>query len=121
LTEQRDIGWRLENWARIYRDTHRVGISPTGAFCEQLRREAQGEAPSLERRRVDDPDAALIERSMRDLETKHRLMLYWCYMRQVPPEVVCRKLAIAHRPATVFVEQFRRARNAIELIVSNPR
>lgn len=117
MTERRDIGSRLENWARVFRDTTRVGISPTGAYCDQLRREAEGEKPAPERRRLDEADAALLERGMRELETKHRMMLYWCYIRQVQPEVVCRKLAIAHRPATVFVNLFRQAQRAIEQIV----
>lgn len=114
MTDRRDIGSRLENWARVFRDTTRVGISPTGAFCDQLRREAEGEQPAPERRKLDEADAALIERGMRELETKHRMMLYWCYIRQVQPEVVCRKLAIAHRPATVFINLFRQAQRAIE-------
>jgi hypothetical protein len=117
LTERRDIGSRLENWARVYRDTYRVGISPTGAFCDQLRREAEGEKAQTERRKVDEADAALLERGMRELETKHRLLLYWCYMRQAMPEVVCRKVSIAHRPATVFIGVFRDAQRAIESIV----
>jgi hypothetical protein len=119
LTERRDIGSRLENWARVYRDTTRVGISPTGAFCDQLRREAEGEKPATERRRLDEADAALIERGMRELETKHRMLLYWCYIRQADPNVVCRRMSIAHRPATVFVNLFRQAQRAIELIVEN--
>jgi hypothetical protein len=117
LTERRDIGSRLENWARVYRDTTRAGISPTGAFCDQLRREAEGEKPQAERRRVDEADAALLERGMRELETKHRLLLYWCYVRQAMPEVVCRKCSIAHRPATVFITLFRQAQRAIESVV----
>lgn len=117
LTERRDIGSRLENWARVFRDTTRVGISPTGAYCDQLRREAEGEKPAPERRKLDEADAALIERGMRELETKHRMLLYWCYIRQAQPEVVCRKMAIAHRPATVFVNLFRQAQAAIESIV----
>ena len=117
MTERRDIGSRLENWARVFRDTTRAGISPTGAYCDQLRREAEGEKPAPERRRLDEADAALIERGMRDLETKHRMLLYWCYIRQAEPNVVCRKMAIAHRPATVFVNLFRQAQRAIETIV----
>jgi hypothetical protein len=117
VTERRDIGSRLENWARVYRDSTRVGISPTGAYCDQLRREAEGEKSCPERRRLDEADAALLERGMRELETKHRMMLYWCYIRQVQPEVVCRKLAIAHRPATVFINLFRQAQRAIEATV----
>lgn len=114
MTERRDIGSRLENWARVYRDTYRAGISPTGAFCDHLRREALGELPQAERRKVDEADARLIEVGMRELETKHRLLLYWCYIRQAMPEVVCRKVSIAHRPATVFVNLFRQAQAAIE-------
>lgn len=120
MTDRRDIGWRLENWARVYRDTHRAGISPTGAFCDQLRREAEGEAPQQQdRRKVDEADAALIERGMRDLETKHRMLLWWCYIKQAEPNVVCRCMHIAHRPATVFVGVFRAAQAAIESIVDN--
>jgi hypothetical protein len=117
LTERRDIGSRLENWARCFRDTTRVGISPTGAFCDQLRREAMGEMPAPERRKVDEADARIIEAGMRELETKHRMLLYWCYIRQAEPHVVCRKMAIAHRPATVFLNVFRDAQRAIESIV----
>lgn len=118
MTDRRDIGSRLENWARVYRDTYRAGISPTGAYCDQLRREALGETPQTERRKVDEADAALLERSMRELETKHRLLLYWCYIKQAMPEVVCRKVAIAHRPATVFIGVFRQAQAAIESIAA---
>lgn len=117
MTERRDIGSRLENWARVFRDTTRVGISPTGAYCDQLRREAEGEKPAHERRQPDEADAQLIERGMRELETKHRMLLYWCYIRQAQPEVVCRKMAIAHRPATVFVNLFRQAQGAIQSVV----
>lgn len=117
MTERRDIGSRLENWARVFRDTTRVGISPTGAYCDQLRREAEGEQSVPERRKMDEADAQLIERGMRELETKHRMLLYWCYIRQAQPEVVCRKMAIAHRPATVFVNLFRDAQRTIESIV----
>jgi hypothetical protein len=56
---------------------------------------------------------------MRDLETKRRMMLCWCNIRQVQPAVMCRKLAIAHRPATVFVNLFRQAQRAIESEVEN--
>jgi len=112
--ERRDIGSRLENWARVYRDTYRAGISPTAAFCDQLRREALGEVGSPERRRVDDIDAERIEHAMRTLETKHRLMMYWCYIKQAHPGEVCRSLHIAHRPATVFTTAFRAAQLAVE-------
>lgn len=117
MTERRDIGSRLENWARVYQDRPRQGISPTAAFCDQLRREALGDTSPAERRKIDEEDAHRIERGMRELETKHRLILWWCYIRQAQPEVVCRKVGIAHRPATVFVNLFRDAQRAIESVV----
>jgi hypothetical protein len=117
MTDRRDIGSRLENWARVYHDNPRPGLSPTAAFCDQLRREAEGEKPAPERRKVDEADAALIERGMRELETKYRMLLWWCYIKQAQPEVVCRKMAIAHRPATVFVNLFRDAQRAIQSVV----
>lgn len=118
MTERRDIGSRLENWARVYQDRPRQGISPTAAYCDQLRREALGDtSASPERRKIDEEDAHRIERGMRELETKHRLLLYWCYVRQAMPEVVCRKCSIAHRPATIFIDMFRAAQRAIETVV----
>lgn len=117
MTERRDIGSRLENWARVYRVTHRAGISPTAAFCDHLRREALGEGASPERRGPDEADASAIEAGMQHLATRDRLLLYWCYIQQAHPGEVCRKLAIAHRPATVFVNAFRDAQRAIEAIV----
>jgi DNA-directed RNA polymerase specialized sigma24 family protein len=118
LTERRDIGSRLENWARVYQDRPRQGISPTAAYCDQLRREAEGDtSASPERRKIDEDDAHAIERGMRELDTKHRLILWWCYIRGAPMEVVCRKVSIAHRPATIFINLFRDAQRAIESVV----
>ena len=119
MTERRDIGSRLENWARVYHDRPRPGLSPTAKFCDQLRREAEGEQAQAKRRKVDQEDAARIEAGMRLLETKHRRMLYHCYILQDRPEAVCRKLSLAHRPATVFVNAFRQAQGAIESAAKN--
>lgn len=117
--ERRDIGLRLENWSRwATAGTRTIGVSPTGAYCDRLRREALGDEPKQgERRQVDEADALLIERAMPKLETRTRMLLYWCYIKQAQPEVVCRKMSIAHRPATVFVEQFRQAQAAVESLV----
>lgn len=117
--ERRDIGLRLENWSRwATAGTRTIGVSPTGAYCDRLRREALGDEPKQgERRQVDEADALLIERAMPRLDTRTRMLLYWCYIKQAQPEVVCRKMSIAHRPATVFVEQFRQAQAAVESLV----
>ena len=47
---------------------------------------------------------------------RDRLLLRYCYIDQSRPEEVCRKLSIAHRPATVFVTVFRQAQAALEAI-----
>lgn len=117
--ERRDIGLRLENWSRwATAGTRTIGVSPTGAYCDRLRREALGDEPKQgDRRQVDEADALLIERAMPKLDTRTRMLLYWCYIKQAQPEVVCRKMSIAHRPATVFVEQFRQAQAAVEEVL----
>lgn len=119
MTERRDIGWRLENWARyVGQDDRRPGISQTGAICENMRKAAEGTAlTAIERRGIDENDAWRLERGMRELTTKHRTLLWWCYIRQAAPEVVCRKMGIPHRPATEFVQVFRDAQAAIESVV----
>ena len=122
MTEQdrRDIGLRLENWSRwATAGTRTIGVSPTGAYCDRLRREALGDEPNQgDSRQVDETDALLIERTMPQLDTRTRMLLYWCYIKQAQPEVVCRKMSIAHRPATVFVEQFRQAQAAVESLLN---
>jgi len=117
VTERRDIGWRLENWAHcVGAGDHKPGISRLGKDLDRMRKDVEGSSsPSDDRRRVDKADADCIERAMRTLETNHRMMLYWCYIRALPPEVVCRKMRIPHHPATEFVKQFRAAQRAVEL------
>jgi len=39
--------------------------------------------------------------------------------RPVQAQEVCRKLSLAHRPATVFVTAFRQVQAAVELIASD--
>ena len=119
--EKRDIGLRLENWGRVYRPGRTIGVSPTGAYCDQLEREANGEKASGERRKLDEADAAALERNMRLLSYKDRTLLKLCYVDQAQPHEVCRKLSIAHRPMTVFVDQFRRAQATIEALVSTDK
>lgn len=115
--DTRDIGLRLENWARWATESTRdIGVSGTAKMIDRAKREAGiVEERSSERRQVDEADALRIERAMRDLDTRNRMLLYWCYIRQAQPEVVCRKMSIAHRPATVFVDQFRAAQAAVEV------
>lgn len=117
--DTRDIGLRLENWARwATESTRTIGVSGTAKMIDRAKREAGiVEEHSNERRQVDEADALRIERAMRGLDTRNRMLLYWCYIRQAQPDVVCRKMSIAHKPASVFVEQFRAAQAAVETLL----
>lgn len=121
MTEQRrDIGSRLENWARWATLTSGpvAAASQTGAICERLRKAEVGSAGSSdERRKIDEDDALLIELGMRRLKTFDRLLLWWCYIDQAPPHVVCRKLSIPHKPASTFTDSFREAQRALDSLL----
>lgn len=114
--ERRDIGSRLENWARWATATGAPSASSqTGAICDRPRKAELGSAGgSDERRKVDEADALLLELDMRKLKTFDRLLLWRCYIDQARPEVVCRKLSIPWHPATEFVRLFRAAQSAID-------
>jgi hypothetical protein len=121
LTERRDIGSRLENWARWATLTSGpiAAASQTGAICERLRKAELGSAGgSDERRKIDEDDALLLELAMRKLKTFDRLLLWWCYIDQARPEVICRKLSIPRNPATEFIRLLRNAQITIDNIVS---
>lgn len=117
MTERKEIGWRLENWAK-WATAHsaRGADSMTGAICESMRKAAQGELGPAPRDDItrDDHDAVRIEIGMRKLLRFHRLLLHWCYIEQARPEIVCRKLSIPVRPASEFVAKFHEAQAAIE-------
>ena len=122
--ERRDIGSRLENWARwaTAAGYPTAAASQTGAICERLRKAELGSTgASEERRKIDEDDALLIEVGMRKLKSFDRLLLWWCYIDQAPPEVVCRKLSIPRHPATEFVRCFRSAQAAIDAAVVSIR
>ncbi len=122
MMERKDIGARLEAWARWARlSGDRGNDCMTGVICESMRRAALGNVWSGHDTAdaIDDADAIRIERGMSILPVKPRLLLWWCYIRNAPPEVVCRKLSIPVRPSSVFVEQFRAAQDEIEGIVGN--
>lgn len=121
--DHREIGARLENWARWATESERqIGSSATAKMIDRAKLEAGIVEPRTnERRAVDDADALLIERAMRHLTTQHRMLLWWCYIRQARPEVVCRKMSIQHKPATVFIDLFRQAQTEVKAILSLPK
>lgn len=114
--DRREIGARLENWSRWATERERdIESSPTARMIDRAKREAGIiEERTGERRDIDEHDALRLEQAMRHLTTQHRMLLWWCYIRQAQPEVVCRKMSIAHRPATLFVDMFRQAQGAVE-------
>jgi hypothetical protein len=119
--DRREIGPRLENWARWATECERdIGSSPTARMIDRAKRAAGIiEERTGERRDIDEHDALRLEQAMRHLTTQHRMLLWWCYIRQAQPEVVCRKMSIAHRPATLFVDMFRQAQGAVESQLDN--
>lgn len=122
MTEHKDIGLRLENWARwATAKGSRGSDCMTGSICDGLRKNALGDVWSGHdvRNPIDDIDAIKIEMGMRALPFQQRLLLDWCYIEQARPEVVCRKLSMPIRPTSIFVEAFRAAQDAIEDIVDN--
>lgn len=114
MTERKDIGWRLENWARWATARGPRGADcMTGAICESLRRSALGNVWSGHQvgTGIDARDASRIQLAMLRLPSAQRLLLNWCYIEQARPEVVARKCSF---PVREFVERFRTAQAAIE-------
>lgn len=115
----KDIGARLENWARWATARSASGADcMTGAICESMRKAALGNVWSGHQVRdpIDDRDAILIEVGMRKVAFPQRILLSWCYIEQARPEVVARKCSF---PIKEFVERFRAAQDAIEDIVDS--
>lgn len=113
MTEHRDIGWRLENWGRWARERVQPGISPTGKYCDQLRRLAVGDLSHVsdERRRMDEQDAAIVEDAILTLKDWQILLLKLCYVTGSPPEYVARKCRFRVQD---FVVIFRSTQRLVE-------
>ena len=99
MTERRDIGSRLENWARLF--------PQPGA----------GEQP--DRRTFDQVDAVHMERAMQALPTLQRSLLWWAYVKQEAPEKVARRLGIQTKPAVLFVDAFQHAQAAAQALAES--
>jgi hypothetical protein len=122
VTERKDIGARLEAWARWATARQARGAdSMTGAVCERMRRAALGDVWSGHevRDELDERDAVAIQRGMAHITLQQRLMLHWTYIEQARPEVVCRMLKLPVRPISLFVSAFRDAQTAIEKVVDD--
>lgn len=113
--EQREIGFRLENWGRCYEERRVIGVSPTGAFCDRIKREKLGEPPSNERRRVDPDDAEIIEKLVCTLAPRDRELLVLCYIRNAAHSEICRKMRFPYKQVSVFIAALRKAQIEVKV------
>jgi len=113
--DQREIGFRLENWGRCYEERRVIGISPTGAFCDRIKREKLGEPPSNERRRVDPDDAEIVERIVCSLVPRDRELLVLCYIRNAAHSEICRKMRFPYKQVAVFIAALRKAQFEVQV------
>lgn len=119
MTQRKDIGLRLENWARwATAYSSRGADCMTGAICESLRRAALGDVWSGHevRDRIDSRDAERIQLAMPKIDQADRWLLHWCYIKQERPEVVAR---LCRFPIREFVQRFRAAQRAVEQTVDS--
>jgi hypothetical protein len=114
LTSTRD---RLDNWACWSRGGARRGGGEcmTGIVCDSMRRAALGDVWTEHGagRQIDNADAALVERAWKTLAPKQKELLRWYHIRNAAPGMICRRLGIAARPASVFDIELARAEEAI--------
>ncbi|AWL03392.1 hypothetical protein ACFOHT_04815 [Massilia oculi] len=118
-----DIEARLTNWSRWATESERrIEVSPTGKMIDRAKIAAGIiEDKSGERRNVDEADAQLIESNMRILLPKYRVILKWHYIKRANRGVVCRKMGIDHRPASIFDDLLRKAHETIEALVNTDK
>lgn len=94
MTEPRDIGDRLTNWAEwCLGVTSRGPACMTGAICEKLRKEAEGSQwDGVERRHVDEADAVLIGRAIVRIHMDFRRLLGLHYIDKARPGYIAAML-----------------------------
>lgn len=124
MTQRKDIGARLEAWARWATRSSRGGSDcMTGAICESMRRAELGDVWSGHHVRddIDDDtaDAVCIQRGMVQLSVQHRFVLHWRYIERARREVICRMCNIPVKPISEFERIFVDAQCAIEEIVDS--
>lgn len=107
---------RLQNWARWANAEYRIiNRSPTAVHCDRLRREAGQEiAFADERRKIDEDDAYLIERSLFQLTGTQTKMLRMFYAEGRRWQPICRVLQFPVRQE-LFESMLANAQQAIEV------
>jgi hypothetical protein len=119
--DRRSTRDRIGNWAAWSRGgARRGGECMTGVVCDSMRRAALGDVWSGHGGglQVDAADAQLVERAWKSLAPKHKELLRWHHIRNAAPGMICRRLGIAVRPASIFAVELARAEEAIGLALS---
>lgn len=98
LTDRRNIGSRLENWARLY--TQHRGVQQE------------------ERRAFDQADAELLDRAMVGLPTLQRSLLWWCCVKLDTPADAGLTLGMANMPVVRMFDAFRVAQVTLEALLA---
>jgi hypothetical protein len=113
---------RLSNWFAWSRGGHRRGMEcMTGVVCDSLRRAALGDVwpGSGNVQQLDAADAALVERAWKTLAPTQKELLRWHHIRNAAPGMICRRLGIAARPASIFAIELARAEEALGKVLSD--
>lgn len=112
MTQPRDIGWRLENWARwVSDDGPRPGMCMVGRLVHRKEREEQPVATVCERRRTDEVDAVLIGRAMVRITIDQRRLLGLHYVDEQRDGFIA---ALLRFPAPEFDRRMAIAQHAVE-------
>lgn len=119
--DKRSIRDRIGSWAAWSRGGRRQGMEcMTGVVCDNLRRAALGDVWSGAGnvQQLDGADAALVERAWKTLAPKQKELLRWHHIRNAAPGMICRRMGIAARPASIFAIELARAEEALGRVLS---
>lgn len=114
--DRKSIRDRIATWVAWSRgSTRRGGECMTGVVCDSLRRAALGDVWTGHGagQKSDTADAALVERAWKSLAPKQKELLRWHHIRNAAPGMICRRLGIAARPASIFAIELARAEEAL--------
>lgn len=112
---------RLINWAWWSCGGPAKGRHSMTAFvCDRMRSAAQGalHTPTGGGDRMDNADAALVERAWKTLLPRHRDLLRWYYIRNATPEFICRRMGFRVRPTSVFNIELARSEEEIARVLA---
>ncbi|MBW5284748.1 MULTISPECIES: hypothetical protein [Burkholderia] len=104
------IEMRLENWARVQSSVCSGGTGGSGLVSSIYFPTVRGQSVDS---RHDLADAGRVELAMRKLMPMDRQLLVMHYIWRKPTFVICRRLGLKVRPATVFDLAFAHAKRTL--------